>query len=72
MHLGFYQGKPSPYSRQVALNAGILYDNDLYNDDLPYWSQFHRHTTDNSPLLLIPYTLSNNDMRFAALNVHFN
>ncbi len=36
------------------------YDSDSYADDLPYWNyEFGR------PHLIVPYTLDNNDMRFA-------
>jgi peptidoglycan/xylan/chitin deacetylase (PgdA/CDA1 family) len=41
-------------------NGGFLYDSDSYADDLPYWN----HEYDR-PHLVIPYTLDNNDMRFA-------
>ena len=38
---------------------GFLYDNDAYNDDLPYWDcNFPK------PHLIVPYTLDNNDMRY--------
>ena len=33
---------------------------DTYADDLPYWNLAY-----GKPLLMIPYTLDNNDMRFA-------
>ena len=41
------------------MQAGnFLYDSDVYNDDLPYWSP------DYPGLLLIPYSLDTNDSRF--------
>jgi peptidoglycan/xylan/chitin deacetylase (PgdA/CDA1 family) len=46
--------------RLVVEEGGFLYDADDYSDDLPFWD--HRY---GSPHLVIPYTLDNNDMRFA-------
>lgn len=55
------------------MDAGVLYDSDTYADDLPYWSPHFKRTNGEregeSPLLLIPYTLSNNDMKFVTVNV---
>ena len=59
--LGFYQGRLSPNTRRLVVEAGgFLYDADSYADDLPYWNQDY-----GRPHLVIPYTLDNNDMRFA-------
>lgn len=59
--LGWYTGRNSPYTRQLVVEAGgFLYDADSYADDLPYWV-----TEYGAPHLVIPYTLDNNDMRFA-------
>lgn len=59
--LGFYQGRVSPNTRRLLVEAGgFLYDADSYADDLPYWVQDY-----GQPHLVIPYTLDNNDMRFA-------
>lgn len=59
--LGWYTGRTSPYTRQiVAEEGGFLYDSDSYADDLPYWVNDY-----GKPHLVIPYTLDNNDMRFA-------
>ena len=46
--------------------GGFLYDSDSYSDDLPYWE-----TRGKKKQLIIPYTLDNNDMRFAT-NQGFN
>jgi putative urate catabolism protein len=60
--LGFYQGRVSPHTRfLVAEEGGFLYDADSYADDLPYWTKEF-----GKPHLIIPYTLDNNDMRFAS------
>lgn len=59
--LGWYTGRTSPHTRQLVVEAGgFLYDADSYADDLPYWVQDY-----GRPHLVIPYTLDNNDMRFA-------
>ena len=58
---GWYTGRTSPNTRDLVLkNTQVLYDSDAYNDDLPYWIE-HK----NKKHLIIPYTLDNNDMRFA-------
>jgi putative urate catabolism protein len=59
--LGWYTGRISPNTRRLVVEAGgFLYDSDSYADDLPYWV-----TDYGTPHLVIPYTLDNNDMRFA-------
>lgn len=59
--LGWFTGRDSPHTRQlVAEEGGFVYDADDYNDDLPYWT-----TANGKPHLVVPYTLDNNDMRFA-------
>ena len=59
--LGIYQGRNSPNTRRLIVEAGgFLYDADSYADDLPYWNHDY-----GKPHLVIPYTLDNNDMRFA-------
>jgi allantoinase len=65
--LGWYTGRDSPNTRKLVIEAGgFLYDSDAYADDLPYWN-----TEYDKPHLVIPYTLDNNDMRFAT-NQGFN
>lgn len=59
--LGFYQGRNSPNTRRLVVEeGGFLYDADSYADDLPYWNDDY-----GKAHLVIPYTLDNNDMRFA-------
>jgi peptidoglycan/xylan/chitin deacetylase (PgdA/CDA1 family) len=59
--VGIYQGKPNANTlRLVVEEGGFLYNSDSYADDLPYWN-----TQYGRPILIIPYTLDNNDMRFA-------
>ncbi len=65
--LGWYTGRISPNTRRLVVEeGGFLYDADSYADDLPYWV-----TEFGSPHLVVPYTLDNNDMRFAT-NQGFN
>jgi putative urate catabolism protein len=65
--LGCYIGRVSPNSRKLIVEeGGFLYDADSYADDLPYWIYDY-----GKPHLVIPYTLDNNDMRFAT-NQGFN
>ena len=65
--LGWYTGRCSPNTRELVFNeGGFLYDSDSYSDDLPYWE-----CKKKKKQLIIPYTLDNNDMRFAT-NQGFN
>ncbi len=59
--LGFYLGRTSPNTlRLIAEQGDFLYSSDTYADDLPFWNDdYHK------PLLMVPYTLDANDMRFA-------
>ncbi len=60
--LGWYTGRTSANSRKLVVEeGGFLYDSDSYSDDLPYWV----YEQPSKPHLVIPYTLDNNDMRFA-------
>ena len=65
--LGWYTGRCSPNTRELVMNeGGFLYDSDSYSDDLPYFEK-----RGNKKQLIVPYTLDNNDMRFAT-NQGFN
>ena len=64
---GWYTGRCSPNTRDLVIeDGGFLYDSDSYSDDLPYWE-----IKNKKKQLIIPYTLDNNDMRFAT-NQGFN
>jgi OHCU decarboxylase len=59
--LGFYQGRTSVHTLDVALaDQGFVYTADSYADELPYWI-----AGPHGPHLIVPYTLDANDMRFA-------
>ncbi|KAL3822291.1 hypothetical protein ACHAXA_005924 [Cyclostephanos tholiformis] len=63
--VGIYQGKPNVHTRRLVVEeGGFLYDSDSYADDLPYWTTEYG----GQPHLIIPYTLSENDMKFAIPN----
>ncbi len=65
--VGWYTGRCSPNTRDLVFDdGGFLYDSDSYGDDLPYWEYRGKKKQ-----LIIPYTLDNNDMRFAT-NQGFN
>jgi putative urate catabolism protein len=58
---GIYTGRTSPNSiRLTAEEGGFDWCADTYADDLPYWCNDYP-----TPLLMVPYTLDVNDMRFA-------
>ena len=59
--VGWYTGRTSPNTlKLLAERDDILYCADSYADDLPYYD-----TQYSKPLLMVPYTLDTNDMRFA-------
>lgn len=64
---GWYTGRCSSNTLDLVIeNGGFLYCSDTYSDDLPYWIKKGKKKQ-----LMIPYTLDNNDMRFAT-NQGFN
>ncbi len=57
--VGWYTGRVSLNThRLVREQEGMRYTSDAYDDDLPYW------LPGSPPLLVIPYTLVNNDARY--------
>jgi len=50
--------------RLVAEHGGFLYDSDAYNDELPYYV-----TVAGAPHLVVPYSLTNNDVKFHRGNI---
>jgi urate oxidase len=58
--MGWYTGRSSLNTVDLVSEAGgFAYISDTYDDDLPYW-RVHQ----GKPQLIIPYSLSTNDMRF--------
>ncbi|MBB3904016.1 putative urate catabolism protein [Methylobacterium brachythecii] len=58
--LGWYTGRFSAQTRDLAMERDFTYLADSYADDLPYWMQGPK-----APALIVPYTMEVNDMRFA-------
>jgi putative urate catabolism protein len=59
--VGWYTGRFGKHTfAAVMRHGGFLYSSDSYSDDLPYWVR-----VEGQPLLVIPYTLEVNDMKFA-------
>lgn len=62
--LGWYTGRFSENTlKLVADEGGFSYACDSYDDDLPYWT-----VQGKKPLLILPYTFDNNDMKFGQLH----
>jgi putative urate catabolism protein len=60
--VGWYTGRTSPNTlKLISERDDLLYCADSYADDLPYFD-----TNYPKPLLIVPYTLDTNDMRFAS------
>jgi peptidoglycan/xylan/chitin deacetylase (PgdA/CDA1 family) len=61
--LGWYSRySPSVNTRELLVEeGGFVYDSDAYNDDLPYYTQ-----VSGKKHLIVPYTLTLNDGRFAS------
>ena len=52
---------PSVNTRRLVVeHGGFIYDSDYYGDELPFWK-----TVDGKPHLIIPYSLTHNDGKFA-------
>ena len=64
--LGWYTGRDSPNTeRLVADEGGFEYHSDHYGDDLPFYTKVIRSDGTSVPMLVVPYTLDCNDMRFS-------
>jgi putative urate catabolism protein len=62
---GWYTGRDSPDTRRLVVeHGGFAYSADSYADDLPYYAPVATGSGVR-PLLVVPYTLDTNDMRFA-------
>lgn len=60
--LGWYcRYGPSVNTRRLLVEeGGFTYDSDYYGDELPFW-----RTVGGKPHLIVPYTLTNNDGKYA-------
>ncbi len=57
--VGWMTGRPGPNTRRLIVEAGLAYDRDALNDELPYWRR-----VEGRPHLVIPYSYETNDNRF--------
>ena len=61
---GWYTGRDSPNTRRLVVeHGGFHYSADGYADDLPYYMPVET-SAGVVPLLIVPYALDTNDMRF--------
>jgi peptidoglycan/xylan/chitin deacetylase (PgdA/CDA1 family) len=56
----FCRGSESAWTRDLLAERGFLYTSNAFDDDLPYWDREVR----GRPLLVVPYALDSNDMKF--------
>lgn len=54
------RGSQSPNTRRLLSELGFLYDSNGWDDDLPYWDT----QSSIKPMLIVPYALDSNDMKF--------
>lgn len=54
----FCRGAESAWTRDLLRERGFLYASNAFDDDLPYWDRA------GAPLLVVPYALDTNDMKF--------
>jgi peptidoglycan/xylan/chitin deacetylase (PgdA/CDA1 family) len=55
----FCRGSESIWTRGLLAERGFLYTSNAFDDDVPFWDRGGR-----SPLLVVPYALDTNDMKF--------
>jgi peptidoglycan/xylan/chitin deacetylase (PgdA/CDA1 family) len=55
----FCRGAESDWTRALLAERGFLYTSNAFDDDLPYWDR-----SGPRPLLVVPYALDSNDMKF--------
>jgi peptidoglycan/xylan/chitin deacetylase (PgdA/CDA1 family) len=56
----FCRGSESPWTRELLAERGFLYTSNAFDDDVPYWDR----AVPGGPLLVVPYALDTNDMKF--------
>lgn len=58
--VGFFcRGAESAWTRSLLVERGFLYTSNAFDDDLPYWD-----ISGARPLVVVPYALDSNDMKF--------
>src|SRR5260370_319783 len=59
--MGFFcRGSESRETRALLRDLGFTYASNGFDDDLPYWDK----ADPRRPLLVVPYALDSNDMKF--------
>ena len=56
----FCRGSESPWTRELLLQRRFLYTSNAFDDDLPYYDR----SLQGGALLVVPYSLDSNDMKF--------
>ena len=56
----FCRGSQSVFTRALLCDLGFEYDSNAFDDDLPYYDD----TVAGGPMLVLPYALDSNDMKF--------
>jgi peptidoglycan/xylan/chitin deacetylase (PgdA/CDA1 family) len=56
----FCRGSESVWTRELLVERGFLYTSNAFDDDLPYFDR----GVPGGPLLVLPYALDSNDMKF--------
>ena len=64
----FSRGSESAWTRKILRDLGFAYASNGFDDDFPYWDR----TDAARPLLVLPYALDSNDMKFFHPNAFVN
>lgn len=51
-------------TRRLLLEQGYTYHMDDYSDDFPYWSRVTLAGGESKPMVILPYAIDSNDMKF--------
>lgn len=51
-------------TRRLLVEDGYLYHMDDYSDDFPYWDQVEMPDGSKTPMVILPYAIDSNDMKF--------
>ncbi|MEM1380651.1 MAG: polysaccharide deacetylase family protein [Pseudomonadota bacterium] len=51
-------------TRRFIKEAGYFYHMDDYSDDFPYWDQVEMDDGSRQPMVILPYAIDSNDMKF--------
>lgn len=51
-------------TRRILKEQGYLYHMDDYSDDFPYWADVEMKNGSSEPMVILPYAIDSNDMKF--------